>query len=291
MASPDSGARAIVVNASGDAAEDGDALASKRRRLADADAEPSQADDLVSDGATRRAHRWRRQTPRDPAEGFDGWHDLPEGILLSVFESLARGPDGRRLVCPSATTARAHPRILRGARPDRAHELARTAPSALPRPGPPPDLTRPFPLVPISRAALQLRSGVQGVARRRDARPDERHGGVRPRRASVHRGAVEEPERSRRSEDDATATTRRARHEESAATDAEFDECSSKRRRAPTADDGGTSAPAEGRTPRAGGGWGLEQRGGAAASEVAECAAPSLADDTETGRGIDGGVG
>lgn len=104
-------------------------------------------------------------------------------------------------------------------------------------------------------------------------------------------GAVEEPERSRRSEDDATATTRRARHEESAATDAEFDECSSKRRRAPMADDGGTSAPAEGADSRAGGGWGLEQRGGAAASEVAECAAPSLADDTETGRDIDGGVG
>ena len=97
MASPDSGARATVANASGDAAEDGDALASKRRRLTGADAEPSQADDSVSDGATRRARRprWRRQTPRDPAEGFDGWHDLPEGILLSVFESLARGPDGR----------------------------------------------------------------------------------------------------------------------------------------------------------------------------------------------------
>ena len=218
MASPDSGARAIVANASGDAAEDGDALASKRRRLADADAEPSQADDSVSDGATRRAHRWRRQTPRDPAEGFDGWHDLPEGILLSVFESLARGPDGRRLVCPSATTARAHPRILRGARPDRAHELARTAPSALRRPGPPPDLTRPFPLVPISRAALQLRSGVQGVARRRDARPDERHGGVRPRRASVHRGRRRrartfQAKRRRRHRDDAARETRRERRD------------------------------------------------------------------------------
>lgn len=188
MASPDSGARATVANASGDAAEDGDALASKRRRLTGADAEPSQADDSVSDGATRRARRprWRRQTPRDPAEGFDGWHDLPEGILLSVFESLARGPDGRRLVRPAATTARAHPRTLRGARnatqmppPPRATER---------HPSLPPDLTRPFPPLPIPRAALQLRPGVQGVARRRDGRPDARHGRVRPRRASFRRG-------------------------------------------------------------------------------------------------------
>ena len=51
-----------------------------------------------------------------------------------------------------------------------------------------PDLTRPFPPLPIPRAALQLRPGVQGVARRRDGRPDARHGRVRPRRASFRRG-------------------------------------------------------------------------------------------------------
>ena len=290
MASPNSGARATVANASGDAAEDGDALASKRRRLTGADAEPSQADDSVSDGATRRARRprWRRQTPRDPAEGFDGWHDLPEGILLSVFESLARGPDGRRLVRPAATTARAHPRTLRGARDaTQMHPLLRARPNATPVSGP----TSPVRSLPFPSHAQLFNCGQVCKAWHDDAMDvlmrDTAVSGRGARRFAA--GTLEEPERSRRSDDDATATTRRARHEESAATDAELDECSSKRRRAPTADDGGTSAPAEGGDSRAEGGGGA--RGGAAASEVAECAAPSLADENETGGGIDGGAG
>ena len=218
MASPDSGARAIVANASGDAAEDGDALASKRRRLADADAEPSQADDSVSDGATRRAHRWRRQTPRDPAEGSMDGTTSPRASS-SPFSSPSRG-------VPTAADWCVPPRRPRARTLGSSEARDRIEPTNSPEPLPPlsPDPV-PRPTSPVRSPSFPSHAQLFNCGRVCKAwHGDAMHVLMRDTAVSGRgarrftAGAVEEPrtfqaKRRRRHRDDAARETRRERRD------------------------------------------------------------------------------